>query len=128
MTRHRGMGMLATIEDGRARLRPMEFSLVDGEWWAAASRRDGRYLDACEGQHVDVLLLDADGWDDHLHGVLQSSTEADDRRLLWELQGEQIARWCRGADDPNLVIMKVIPDAEIRAAGAPRWQARRKAG
>ena len=68
-----GLGMLATIEQGTPRLRPLEFTQVEGEWWAPASRRMQQTLAQCDGQHVEILFVDDDAHDSRIRGVLACS-------------------------------------------------------
>ena len=109
MTTAHGIGVLATIEDGTPRLRPMEFSRVHGELWAATSRQSHQYRDTADGQHVEILFLDEEYDQARVRGVLEWSTDAEDCRHLWQVR-EDMAHWFTGCDDPNLVILKVIPE------------------
>ncbi|MHB9024541.1 MAG: hypothetical protein ACYC7E_10250 [Armatimonadota bacterium] len=104
-----GMGMIATIEEGVTRLRPLEFSLVDGELWTAIPRDAGQYAARCDGQHVEVLYFDGELEDVRLHGVLKCSTQADDRQRLRTLEGS-IGIKTGKAEDPDYLILKIIPE------------------
>lgn len=116
MRQAHGIGVLATIEEGEPRLRPMEFSLVNGELWAATSKHSHKYREVRDGQHVEVLFMNEEFDHARVRGVLEWSTEADDRRRLWELQRD-ITHWYADVNDPDLVIMKIIPEqAEYKLA------------
>ena len=104
-----GIGVLATIEESGTRLRPLEFSRVDGELWAAISRRAQQHTRARDGQHVEVLFMNEEFDHALVRGVLEWSTDPNDRRRLWEIQ-QDVLNWSTGADDPNLVILKIVPD------------------
>lgn len=96
-----GIGMLAVIENGEPRFRPLEFFPVDGEFWAAVPRE----LDACEGQHVELLFLNGEFDYAHVQGVLHCSHLSGDVQRLQTL-AHAAAR--------AAVIIKIIPqDAEI---------------
>jgi hypothetical protein len=99
-----GIGMLAVIENGEPRFRPLEFYPIDGEFWAASPHN----LDHCEGQHVDLLFLN-EGFDYALvQGVLRCSHQPGDYQRLQTLAH---------AYAPAAVIIKVIPqDAEVLSA------------
>lgn len=117
MVQAHGIGVLATVEAGEPRLRPMEFSLVDGELWAATSKRSSKYAEVPDGQRVEVLFMN--GRFDHarLRGVLQWSTDTAERHRLWDIQLADIGRWYDSPDDPNLVILKIVPtSAEYKLA------------
>ena len=109
MIQAHGIGVLATIEHGSPRLRPMEFSLIDGQLWAATSKLSRKYPEICDGQHVEVLFINKEYDHARVRGVLECSTDAEDRQRLWEAQHGSIERWYSGVDDPNLVVLKVIP-------------------
>jgi general stress protein 26 len=104
-----GIGVLAIIEDGKPCLRPMEFSLVDGELWAAASKLSHQYTGIQDGQHVEVLFMNEDFAHARVRGVLEWSATTEDCQRLWELQLD-MPHWFHGVDDPNLVILKVLPE------------------
>lgn len=106
------IGILAMVEAGEPRVRPMEFVYVDGELWAAASRRSLKLRGLRDGQHVDVLLIDELLTQDRVRGYVHCSTRADDRQRLWALQQCDIAVWCQGEDDPDFIVLKIIPDDE----------------
>lgn len=119
-----GIGVLATIEGGAPRLRPMEFSLIHGELWAATSKQSRKYSGVPDGQHVEVLFMNEEFDHARVRGVLEWSTEAEDRQQLWEQQQHDISTWYSGVDDPNLVILKIIPEqAEYKSSHGPdRYQ------
>ena len=104
-----GIGVLVTVETGGQRLRPMEFTQVDGEWWAAASRRVGDALAACEAGHVELVFVEGDIEPGHVRGTLACSTASPDRDRLWLLQREHLLPHYRSGDDADLVVVKVIP-------------------
>lgn len=120
MEQTHGIGVLATIEEGEPRLRPMEFSLVGDELWAATSRKSRKYAGIHDGEHVEVLFMNARSDHARIRGVLTCSDTAADRQRLWALQRGSIERWYAGVDDPNLVVLKIIPEAaEFKSANTP---------
>ncbi|HEX2949368.1 MAG TPA: pyridoxamine 5'-phosphate oxidase family protein [Armatimonadota bacterium] len=117
MKQAHGIGVLATIENGEPRLRPMEFSLVDGELWAATAKHSRKYTDVPDGQHVEVLFMNNEFDHARIRGVLRWSTTPHDRERLWQLQHDDITHWYSGVDDPDLVIMRIVPEeAEYKSA------------
>lgn len=110
MAQSGNIGILAMLEPGEQRLRPMEFAHVDGELWTAASRRSTRLRGIRDGQHVEVLLLNDSLEQDRVRGVVHCSTDADDRRRLWQLQQPIVDAWCGSDDDPDMIVVKIIPD------------------
>jgi len=104
-----GIGMLATIEGGIPRLRPLEFSRIAGEWWAPTSRRVQQALAECDGQRVELLFVDDNASNDRIFGILECSEDPTDRRYLWELQREDIQYQYTSPEDPNLIVVKIIP-------------------
>ena len=87
----------------------MAFSQVDGEWWAATSRGVQEQWELASGEHVDVELMES-GEEEHVRGVLACSETPADRARLWSLQRPDLTPWYVGADDPNLIVLKVVPD------------------
>lgn len=99
------LGMLATIEDGGQRLRPLAFLEIDGEFWTSVSRRAQTHLREWDGQHVEVLFVNKP-LEDRVHGVLACSDDGNDRRRLAEYRDDPLLH-----DDGDVVILKVIPAA-----------------
>jgi len=97
------------MEAGNPRLRPMEFSQVNGEWWAAASQRVGQALAVCEAGQVELVFVEGDITSERVRGTLACSREIADRRHLWQLQNEHLLSHYPSSDDPDLVVIKVIP-------------------
>jgi general stress protein 26 len=110
MTFSHGLGILATIEQGTPRLRPLEFTQVEGEWWAPTSRRVQQTLAQCDGQHVEILFVDDNANDSRIRGVLTCSADPNDYQHLCELQPEHAPN--PGTAEPPLVVVKVIPKKE----------------
>jgi len=107
-----GIGMLAIIENGEPRFRPLEFVSVDGELWAASHAN----LDNCDGQHVDVLFFN-EGYDlAQVQGVLRCSHQVGDLDRVRALRGEYNPPYPASAHQDEIVI-KVIPrDTEVLPA------------
>ncbi|MHB9133091.1 MAG: pyridoxamine 5'-phosphate oxidase family protein [Armatimonadota bacterium] len=118
------LAILALIEEGVTRLRPLELSPVNGEFWGATSRQSFHAAAACDGQHVELLLLEEIADHARLRGVLQSSTDRRDCEVLWELQHDSLTRWCAGAHDPDLIVLKIIPEPDEEEYGPPEYQRR----
>ncbi len=110
MTFLHGLGMLATIEEGTPRLRPLEFTQVEGEWWAPTSRRTQQSLAQCDGQHVEILFVDDAANDSRVRGVLECSIDPIDIHHLLEMQREHTVEL--DTLEPNTVVVKVIPEEE----------------
>ncbi len=103
-----GLGMLATIEHGTPRLRPLEFTQVEGEWWAPTSHRMQQTLAQCDGQHVEILFVDDDANDSRIRGVLACSADPHDLEHLCELCPEHTL--IPGSTVTNQAVVKVIPE------------------
>ena len=120
------IGVIVTVEAGGPRLRPLEFSYVDGEWWAATSQRVGKALSACDARHVELVFVEGDVEPELVRGTLACSTAPADRHRLWQEQGAALSTHFRTADDPDLVVVKVTP-AEAERAVFPRRDGRQAA-
>lgn len=103
-----GLGFLATIEQGTPRLRPLEFTQVEGEWWAPTSRRMQQTLAQCDGQHVEILFVDNDAHDSRVRGVLACSADPCDFQHLCEVYPDQ--HLSPSAMERTQVMVKVIPE------------------
>ena len=110
MTFSHGLGMLATIEQGTPRLRPLEFTQFEGEWWASAPRSMQHSLALCDGQHVEILLINEEANDSRVRGVLECSGDPADLQHLSELQQSYPSPRLHSVEDANLVVVKVIPE------------------
>jgi hypothetical protein len=91
----------------------MEFITVDGELWAASHNN----LDACDGQHVEVLFIN-EGYDlAQVKGVLRCSHQARDLQRMHAL----LIGAPQGDDQrQDEVLIKIIPrDAEVLRAIHP---------
>ena len=99
-----GMGILMTFAEGDSRLLPLEFSYIDGAWWAAAPLALYDHLRACEGRETDVILLE--GETAHVRGVLRCDFAPEDR-----------VRLVRAQSRPALdgIIVKILPDHSAEA-------------
>ncbi len=112
MEQHCGLGLIAVITRGLPHLHPLELTLADGIFWAAVSRTTPWYRDLFNGQHIELVFLDEGCELPPIRGLLALSTAPVDRQRLWRLQGDRLDGWCGGEDDPRLVVLKIIPDAE----------------
>ncbi|HOF86669.1 MAG TPA: hypothetical protein PLZ36_01020 [Armatimonadota bacterium] len=106
-----GIGMLAVIENGEPRFRPLEFVTVDGELWAASRGN----LEHCDGQHVEVLFFN-EGYDlAQVQGVLRCSHHAGDLDRLRALC--QTTPPYPASTHQDEMVIKVIPgDTEVLPA------------
>jgi general stress protein 26 len=101
--------MLITHTQGNVSARPMEIARLDesGEMWFAADRRSGKIAEIDKEPSVGVTFQKA-GKFAYLSGQARLN---DDRSLITNLWRDDWKAWFPGGkDDPNLILIHVIPD------------------
>ncbi len=90
-------------------MRPLEFTLIEGEWWAVVSRVIWHALSQYDVQHAEILFLEYEGIPERVQGELVRGASFDELRQL---------RDRRIAADADDAVVKLIPErtADRRAA------------
>lgn len=96
------LGLLITSAGGDSRLLPLEFTQIDGVWWAEAPLDLRDHLARCDGQPANVIFLNDQAPTVNASGMLLCSYAPEDRHRLADACTE-----CHIGAGP---VVKIIPE------------------
>lgn len=106
------VGTMATVDNGKPYSRYMTF-MNDGLTLYTPTNKKTEKVDELESNsHTHILLgYDGEGFGDayvEYSGNVSISSDDELKKKLWN---DQMERWFDGPEDPNLVILKIEPEA-----------------
>lgn len=106
------IGTMATVQDGKPFSRYMTFFNDGFTLYTATSKKTDKVDELEANPHTHILIgYEGDGFGDDYLEIMGTATISDDEGLIDKVWNDSMNGWFDGPDDPNLVILKVEPDA-----------------
>lgn len=106
------VGTMATIQQNKPHTRYMTFFSDEFILYTATSKKTQK-VDELENNPYTHILIGYDGkgiGDDYLE-IEGTVTISDDESFKEKVWNKYMASWFSGPEDPNLIILKVLPDS-----------------
>ncbi|MEI4789654.1 pyridoxamine 5'-phosphate oxidase family protein [Bacillus sp. FJAT-53060] len=102
------VGTLATVEQDQPHTRYMTF-FHDGLTLYTPTSKETHKVDEIEkNPNVHILIgYTGEGFGDTYAEITGTATLTDDQELIDRIWSEDMEKWFKGKDDPNLVILKI---------------------
>ncbi|PRS27413.1 pyridoxamine 5'-phosphate oxidase family protein [Bacillus pumilus] len=106
------VGTLATVEQDKPHTRYMTF-FHEGLTLYTPTSKETHKADEIEKNPIVHILIgySGEGFGDTYAEIAGTATLTDDPKLIDRLWSEEMEKWFKGKDDPNLVILKIDPTA-----------------
>ncbi|WP_432352482.1 pyridoxamine 5'-phosphate oxidase family protein [Sporosarcina sp. A2] len=106
------VGTMATVEANKPFSRYMTFYHEDFTLYTATSKKTEKVDELEKNPNTHILLgYNDEGYGDAYLEIAGTVTISDEVRLKKKIWNEHMKPWFDGPEDPNLVILKVSPDA-----------------
>ncbi|QJC53425.1 pyridoxamine 5'-phosphate oxidase family protein [Paenibacillus albicereus] len=111
-------GVLSTVEEDRPRSRYMSI-FHDGLTVLLLADRRSWKVDQLEANpHANLLMgLEGHMWPKDIVDVQGRASIQDDRSVIRDLWESDMNRYWEGPDDPNIVVLKLVPDTIVLTEG-----------
>lgn len=104
------VGTLATVEQDKPHTRYMTFFHEGLTLYTPTSKETHKADEIEKNPNVHILIgYSGEGFGDTYAEIAGSATLTDDPELIDRLWSEEMEKWFKGKDDPNLVILKIDP-------------------
>lgn len=104
------VGTLATVEQDKPHTRYMTFFHEGLTLYTPTSKETHKADEIEKNPNVHILIgYSGEGFGDTYAEIAGTATLTDDPELIDCLWSEEMEKWFKGKDDPNLVILKIDP-------------------
>ncbi|KMK72109.1 general stress protein [Bacillus safensis] len=104
------VGTLATVEQDKPHTRYMTFFHEDLTLYTPTSKETHKADEIEKNPNVHILIgYSGEGFCDTYAEIAGTATLTDDPELIDRLWSDEMEKWFKGKDDPNLVILKIDP-------------------
>ncbi|MGA3853254.1 pyridoxamine 5'-phosphate oxidase family protein [Bacillus pumilus] len=104
------VGTLATVEQDKPHTRYMTFFHEGLTLYTPTSKETHKADEIEKNPNVHILIgYSGEGFGDTYAEIAGTATLTDDPELIDRLWSEEMEKWFKGKDDPNLVILKIDP-------------------
>ncbi len=104
------VGTLATVEQDKPHTRYMTFFHEGLTLYTPTSKETHKADEIEKNPNVHILIgYSGEGFGDTYAEIAGTATLTDDPELINHLWSEEMEKWFKGKDDPNLVILKIDP-------------------
>ncbi|MES1034623.1 pyridoxamine 5'-phosphate oxidase family protein [Bacillus pumilus] len=104
------VGTLATVEQDKPHTRYMTFFHEGLTLYTPTSKETHKADEIEKNPNVHILIgYSGEGLGDTYAEIAGTATLTDDPELIDRLWSEEMEKWFKGKDDPNLVILKIDP-------------------
>ncbi|PRR89322.1 MULTISPECIES: pyridoxamine 5'-phosphate oxidase family protein [unclassified Bacillus (in: firmicutes)] len=104
------VGTLATVEQDKPHTRYMTFFHEGLTLYTPTSKETHKADEIEKNPNVHILIgYSGEGFGDTYAEIVGTATLTDDPELIDRLWSEEMEKWFKGKDDPNLVILKIDP-------------------
>ncbi|MDQ0815817.1 general stress protein 26 [Bacillus pumilus] len=104
------VGTLATVEQDKPHTRYMTFFHEELTLYTPTSKETHKADEIEKNPNVHILIgYSGEGFGDTYAEIAGTATLTDDRELIDRLWSDEMEKWFKGKDDPNLVILKIDP-------------------
>lgn len=106
------VGTMATVQGGKPFTRYMTFFNDGFTLYTATSKQTDKVDELEANPHTHILIgYEGEGFGDDYLEIMGTAEVTDDEGLIDKVWNEELESYFDGPDDPNLVILKVQPDA-----------------
>jgi len=106
------VGTMATVQQGKPFSRYMTFFNEDFTLYTATSKKTDKVDELEKNPNTHILIgYEGGGFGDAYLEIMGTATISDEESLKEKVWNEQMKPYFTGPDDPELVILKIIPDA-----------------
>ncbi|MCY7735891.1 pyridoxamine 5'-phosphate oxidase family protein [Bacillus safensis] len=104
------VGTLATVEQDKPHTRYMTFFHEGLTLYTPTSKETHKADEIEKNPNVHILIgYSGEGFGDTYAEIAGTATLTDDSELIDRLWSDEMEKWFKGKDDPNLVILKIDP-------------------
>ncbi|KIL11827.1 pyridoxamine 5'-phosphate oxidase family protein [Bacillus safensis] len=104
------VGTLATVEQNQPHTRYMTFFHEGLTLYTPTSKETHKADEIEKNPNVHILIgYSGEGFGDTYAEIAGTATLTDDPELIDRLWSDEMEKWFKGKDDPNLVILKIDP-------------------
>ncbi|WP_426052771.1 pyridoxamine 5'-phosphate oxidase family protein [Bacillus sp. DC4300-2b2] len=104
------VGTLATVEQDKPHTRYMTFFHEGLTLYTPTSKETHKADEIEKNPNVHILIgYSGEGLGDTYAEIAGTATLTDDPELIDRLWSDEMEKWFKGKDDPNLVILKIDP-------------------
>ncbi|MGX9291930.1 pyridoxamine 5'-phosphate oxidase family protein [Bacillus sp. A015] len=104
------VGTLATVEQDKPHTRYMTFFHEGLTLYTPTSKETHKADEIEKNPNVHILIgYSGEGFGDTYAEIAGTATLTNDPELIDRLWSEEMEKWFKGKDDPNLVILKIDP-------------------
>ncbi|MDM5318850.1 pyridoxamine 5'-phosphate oxidase family protein [Bacillus altitudinis] len=104
------VGTLATVEKDKPHTRYMTFFHEGLTLYTPTSKETHKADEIEKNPNVHILIgYSGEGFGDTYAEIAGTATLTDDPELIDRLWSDEMEKWFKGKDDPNLVILKIDP-------------------
>lgn len=106
------VGTMATVQEGKPFSRYMTFFNENFTLYTATSKTTDKVEELEKNPNTHILIgYDGEGFGDAYLEIMGSATISGEESLKEKIWNEHMKPYFSGPDDPNLVILKIIPDS-----------------
>ncbi|MCR6473598.1 pyridoxamine 5'-phosphate oxidase family protein [Bacillus safensis] len=104
------VGTLATVEQDKPHTRYMTFFHEGLTLYTPTSKETHKADEIEKNPNVHILIgYSGEGFGDTYAEIAGNATLTDDPELIDRLWSDEMEKWFKGKEDPNLVILKIEP-------------------
>ncbi|MEH7794070.1 pyridoxamine 5'-phosphate oxidase family protein [Bacillus safensis] len=104
------VGTLATVEQDKPHTRYMTFFHEGMTLYTPTSKETHKAEEIEKNPNVHILIgYSGEGFGDTYAEIAGTATLTDDPELIDRLWSDEMEKWFKGKEDPNLVILKIEP-------------------
>ncbi|WP_449376714.1 pyridoxamine 5'-phosphate oxidase family protein [Bacillus safensis] len=104
------VGTLATVEQDKPHTRYMTFFHEGLTLYTPTSKETHKAEEIEKNPNVHILIgYSGEGFGDTYAEIAGTAGLTDDRELIDRLWSDEMEKWFKGKEDPNLVILKIEP-------------------
>ncbi|MEK5364700.1 pyridoxamine 5'-phosphate oxidase family protein [Bacillus sp. FSL R5-0654] len=104
------VGTLATVEQDKPHTRYMTFFHEGLTLYTPTSKETHKAEEIEKNPNVHILIgYSGEGFGDTYAEIAGNATLTDDPELIDRLWSDEMEKWFKGKEDPNLVILKIEP-------------------
>ena len=106
------VGTMATVQQGKPFSRYMTFFNEDFTLYTATSKKTDKVDELEKNPNTHILIgYEGEGFGDAYLEIMGTAKISDEESLKEKVWNEQMKPYFTGPDDPELVILKITPDA-----------------